>query len=97
MQAGLARQPTSCRAASAATPPPKTAAAPGVYRRHRPEATALYEVVRDNIETLVGAIDDGALAVRIPRQARRELLVYLDCGLLCRGARVLPIVPGGGG
>jgi hypothetical protein len=24
----------------------------GVYRRHRPESTALYEVVRDNLETL---------------------------------------------
>ena len=25
------------------------APAPGVYRRHRPETTALYEVVRDNL------------------------------------------------
>jgi hypothetical protein len=40
-------------------------------------------VVRDNLETLFGAIDDGALAVRIPRHARTELLAYLDCGLLC--------------
>ena len=69
--------------ATRAIPPPKTGAAPGVYRRHRPESTALYEVVRDNIETLLGAIDDGALAVRIPRHAREELLAYLDCGLLC--------------
>jgi len=60
-------------------------AVPRVYRRHRPETTALYEVVRDNLETLLGAIDDGALAVRIPRHARKELLAYLDCGLLCRG------------
>ncbi len=57
----------------------------GVYRRHQPESTALYEVVRDNLETLLGAIDDGALAFRIPRHAREELLAYLDCGLLCRG------------
>jgi len=35
--------------------------------------------------TLFAAIDDEALAVRIPRHARRELLAYLDCGLLCRG------------
>jgi len=42
-------------------------------------------VVRDNLETLFGAIDDGALAVRIPRHARKELLAYLECGLLCRG------------
>jgi Transposase zinc-binding domain len=61
------------------------ASAPGVYRRHRPETTALYEVVRDNLETLYGAIDDGARAVRIPKHARKELEAYLDCGLLYRG------------
>jgi len=83
VQAGFAGQPASWRGTLAATPTPKTGAAPGVYRRHRPETTALYEVVRDNLDTLFGAIDDGALAVRIPRQARKELLAYLDCGLLC--------------
>ncbi len=61
------------------------APASGVYRRHRPETTALYEVVRDNLETLYGAIGDGALAVRIPKHARKELEAYFDCGLLCRG------------
>jgi hypothetical protein len=61
------------------------AAALGVHRRHRPETTALYEVVRDNLETLYGAIGDGAIAVRIPKHARKELEAYLDCGLLCRG------------
>jgi len=57
----------------------------GVYRRRRPESTVLYEVVRDNLETLLGAIGDGALGFRIPKHAREELLAYLDCGLLCRG------------
>ena len=80
MQAGFARQPASWCGTPAATPPPKTGAAPGVYRRRRPESTALYEVVRDNLETLFGAIDDGALAFRIPRHAREELLAYLDWG-----------------
>ena len=61
------------------------APAPGVYQRHRPEATALYEVVRDNLETLYGAITDSALAVRIPKHARKELEAFLDRGLLCRG------------
>jgi hypothetical protein len=42
-------------------------------------------VVRDNLETLYGAIEDGALSVRIPKHARKELDAYLDCGLLCRG------------
>lgn len=67
---------------AAAFPSP---ASPLAYQRHRPETTALYEVVRDNLETLYGAIDDGALAVRIPKHARKELEAYLDCGLLCRG------------
>ena len=61
------------------------AASPQVYQRHRPETTALYEVVRDNLETLYGALDDGAIAVPIPKHARKELSAYLDCGLLCRG------------
>jgi len=55
------------------------------YERHRPEQTSLYAVVRDNIETLYGAIDEGALDVRLPKHARKELDAYLDCGLLCRG------------
>lgn len=57
----------------------------GTYERHRPEQTALYEVVRDNLETLYGAIDDGALDVRLPKHAKKELEGYLDCGLLCFG------------
>jgi hypothetical protein len=32
---------------------------------HRPETTALYEVVRDYLETLYWATGDGASAVRI--------------------------------
>ena len=75
------QQPASWRCASLAARPPSTT--PGVYRRRRPEATALYEVVRDNLETLLAAIDDGALEVRIPKHARQELLAYLDCELLC--------------
>lgn len=55
------------------------------YERHRPETTAVYEVVRDNLETLYGAIDDGALYIRLSKHAKKELDAYLDCGLLCRG------------
>lgn len=60
-------------------------ARPTIYSRHRPERTALYEGVRDNLETLYGAIDDGALDVKVPKHAQKELAGYLDCGLLCRG------------
>jgi hypothetical protein len=58
------------------------------YERRRQETTALYEVVRDNLETLYGAIEDGALAVKLPKHAKKELEGYLDCGLLCRVARL---------
>ena len=62
-------------------------AAPGnfVYARRRPETTTLYAVVRDNLETLYGAVDDGALPIAPPAFVRKELDGYLDCGLLGRG------------
>ena len=45
--------------------------------------------MRDNLERLYGAIDNGALAVRIPKHARKELEAYLDCELLgCGFARL---------
>ena len=56
-----------------------------VYERRRPEETTLYQVVQDNLATLYGAVDDGALAIALPKFVRKELEGYLDCGLLCRG------------
>jgi hypothetical protein len=56
-----------------------------VYQRRRPEETTLYQVVQDNLATLYGAVDDGALAIALPKFVRKELEGYLDCGLLCRG------------
>jgi hypothetical protein len=56
-----------------------------VYERRRPEATTLYQVVADNLATLYGAVDDGALGIALPRFVKKELEGYLDCGLLCRG------------
>ena len=56
-----------------------------VYERRRPEATTLYQVVADNLATLYGAVDDGALAIALPRFVKKELEGYLECGLLCRG------------
>ena len=55
------------------------------YERRRPETTTLYEVVRDNLETLYGAVDDGDLPIALPAFVRKELDGYLDCGLVCRG------------
>jgi len=42
-------------------------------------------VVADNLATLYGAVDDGALAIALPRFVKKELEGYLDCGLQCRG------------
>ena len=35
-----------------------------VYEHPRPEEKTLYQVVQDNLATLYGAVDDGALAFR---------------------------------
>jgi hypothetical protein len=43
-----------------------------VYERRRPEATTLYQVVADNLATLYGAVDDGALGIALPRFVRKE-------------------------
>jgi len=59
----------------------------GVYKPRDPQTTALYEVVRDNLETLYGAIEDGAIAVRIPRHARKELEAYLSSGCSAEALR----------
>jgi Transposase zinc-binding domain/Putative transposase len=55
------------------------------YTRRRPEETTLYAVVRDNLATLYGAVEDGALAISLPAFVRKELDGYLECGMLCRG------------
>ena len=58
---------------------------PAVYERRRPEETTLYQVVQDNLDTLYGAVSDGALEIALPGFVRKELEGYLNCGLLCRG------------
>jgi Transposase zinc-binding domain/Putative transposase len=44
-----------------------------------------YQVVQDNLQTLYGAVDDGAVPIALPRFVKKELEGYLDCGLLSRG------------
>ncbi len=55
-----------------------------VYHRRQPEHGTLYEVVRDNLQTLYAAIEDG-FASALPAFVRDEFERYLYCGLLCRG------------
>jgi hypothetical protein len=40
---------------------------------------------KQNEATEEGVGGDGALAVRLPKHARKELEAYLGCGQLCRG------------
>ena len=56
-----------------------------VYERRRPETTTLYHVVQENLDTLYGAVQDGALAIALPKFVRKELEGYLACGLLRHG------------
>ena len=53
------------------------------YERRRPENTLLYEVIRDNAETLYAACDTEGTP--LPDFVKREVEGYLVCGLLCRG------------
>ena len=63
-----------------------SAASPTItYERRRPEQTTLYRVVQENLETLYGAVDEGAVSIALPGFVRKELEGYLGCGLLCRG------------
>jgi hypothetical protein len=55
-----------------------------VYERRQPERGALHQVVRDNLETLYAAVEQGC-AAPLPEFVRREFEQYLACGLLCRG------------
>ena len=54
-----------------------------VYARHRPEETTLYNVVRENLDTLYDAVDEGAIAIALPKFVRKELEGDLDCGHRC--------------
>jgi hypothetical protein len=58
------------------------------YARRRPEATALHQVVRENLLTLYAAIEQG-FAAPLPAFVRDEFEGYVDCGVLARGFALL--------
>ncbi|MEZ4225754.1 MAG: transposase zinc-binding domain-containing protein [Polyangiaceae bacterium] len=58
------------------------------YERRRPEATALHQVVRDNLRTLYAAAEEG-FASPVPAFVKDELEGFVDCGVLARGFAVL--------
>ena len=57
-----------------------------VYRRRRPEQTALYQVVQQHLETYLALAgqDDGD-GQRVPAYVEREFRRYLECGILAYG------------
>ena len=57
-----------------------------VYRRRRPERTALYRLVQQHLETWLARRREGDPdAAPIPRHIERELRSYLECGILACG------------
>jgi hypothetical protein len=69
----LAKQPLVAHGVGAVT---LRASPPGARRALRGGAR--------HLDTLYCAMDDGAMDVRLPKHAKKELEAYLDCGLLCR-------------
>ena len=53
--------------------------------RRQPELGTLHQVVRENIETLYAAVEQGEVGLSLPGFVRRELEAYLDCGIPSRG------------
>jgi hypothetical protein len=73
---------TKLRAGAAHACPP-SASGPAGYERRRPEASALYEVVRAGLESFLARA--RAQDRTVPRFVERELRAYLGCGILAHG------------
>lgn len=54
------------------------------YRRHEPEATLLYSLVREHLGSFLEHAS-AQYARPLPRYVERELRAYLDCGVLSCG------------
>ena len=57
-----------------------------VYRRHDPEKTALYQIVRERMNTFFGLADARSGEGRgLPRYVKDAFCRYLKCGILAHG------------
>jgi hypothetical protein len=63
---------------------------PKNIRRHEPEKTALYQIVRENLNAFFDRADARAGEGRgLPRYVKNAFYRYLECGILAHGfARV---------
>jgi hypothetical protein len=68
--------------------PGTCASAARVYRRRRPERTALYRLVQQHLETWLARrreSDPDGSGSPIPRHIEHELRGFLECGILACG------------
>ncbi len=57
-----------------------------VYRRRRPERTALYRAVQGHLETYLALARDGHTdGDSVPQYVEGEFRRYLECGILAQG------------
>ena len=58
----------------------------GIYRRHEPEKTVLYEIVREHMNTFFALADARSRDGRgLPKYVKEAFRRYLDCGILAHG------------
>ncbi len=64
----------------------------GIYRRRKPERTAVYQVVQHHLETWLDTTREANPDHDpIPQHVERDLRKFPDCGILARGfARPIP-------
>jgi hypothetical protein len=74
---------TEVAARSPSHPSLLTSGAAPAYERHRPEETALYTVVREQLETFLARAREGDRPA--PRFIEQELRAYFRCGILAHG------------
>jgi len=61
-----------------AKPRKREPGAPPIYERRRPELSTLHQVVRENLNTLYAAVEDGCASTPLPEFVRREFEQYLS-------------------
>ena len=59
---------------------------PRVYARRKPEQDPLHQVLSEHLLTFLDQAEMDPEGAGLPAFVKKELLAYLDCGLLCKGA-----------
>jgi hypothetical protein len=62
------------------------APSPHVYARRQPENDPLHKVLSEHLLTFLDQTEEATDGHGLPAFVKNELLGYLDCGLLCKGA-----------